>query len=87
MCAFLYKEYEVKSNRESGTGRSDILLCAKNSKRPNMILEFKYAKDESQNLEDLAGEAIEQIKEKKYDTGVDGGCIMLVWHIVGRWQR
>lgn len=72
MCAFLYKDYEVKSNRESGTGRSDILLCAKNPKRPNMILEFKYAKDESQNLEDLAGEAIEQIKEKKYDTGVDG---------------
>lgn len=72
MCAFLYKEYEVKSNRESGTGRSDILLYAKNERWPNMILEFKYTKDETQNLEDLAEKAIEQVREKKYDAGMEG---------------
>lgn len=71
-CAFLFKDYEVRSNRESGTGRSDILLYAKKPGKPHMILEFKYTKDESQNLEELAEDAIKQIKEKKYDAGMSG---------------
>ena len=37
-----------------------------------MILEFKYTKDESQNLAELAREAIKQIKEKKYAAGMKG---------------
>lgn len=71
-CAFLYKDYEVRSNRESGTGRCDILLYAKRPELPHMILEFKYTKDESQDLETLAEDAIKQIKEKKYDAGMRG---------------
>lgn len=72
MCAFMYQYYDVKSNRESGTGRSDILLFAKKPELPHMILEFKYTKDESQNLEELAEQAILQIKDKKYDTEMTG---------------
>lgn len=72
MCAFLQRDYEVKSNRESGNGRSDILLYAKNPGQPHMILEFKYTNNESQKLEELALEAAEQVKEKKYDTGMSG---------------
>lgn len=72
MCAFLYKDYEVKSNRESETGRSDILLYAKKPGAMHMILEFKYTRDETQNLEALAEEAIRQIKEKKYEAGMSG---------------
>lgn len=71
-CAFLFKDYEVRSNRESGTGRRDILLYAKKPGKPHMILEFKYTKEESQNLEELAEDAIKQIKEKKYDAGMSG---------------
>ena len=73
MCAFMYKDYEVKSNRESGMGRGDILLCAKNEKWPHMILEFKYTKDENESLDKLAREAVAQIKERKYDAGMSGG--------------
>lgn len=72
MCAFMYKNYEVRSNRESGNGRSDILLCAKKTNLPHMILEFKYTKDETQSLEALAQEAIEQIKVREYDAGMAG---------------
>lgn len=72
MCAFLYRYYDVRSNRESGNGRSDILLYAKSPELPHMILEFKYRKDESQNLAELAREAIKQIKEKKYAAGMKG---------------
>lgn len=72
MCAYLYGDYDVKSNRENGKGRSDVLLCAKKKKYPHMILEFKYTKDKSQNLQELAQSAVEQIKEKKYDVGMQG---------------
>ncbi len=72
MCAFMYRYYEVKSNREAGLGRSDLFLYAKKPELPHMILEFKYTKDESENLEELAQEAIDQIIDKKYDADMAG---------------
>lgn len=72
MCAFMYRHYEVKSNRETGLGRSDLFLYAKKAELPHMILEFKYTKNESENLENLAQEAIDQIKGKKYDADMEG---------------
>ena len=72
MCAFLRRDYEVKSNRESGLGRSDICLYAKHDRYPNLILEFKYTKDEKEDLSELAGEAIRQIREKQYDAEMKG---------------
>lgn len=72
MCAFMYQYYDVKSNRESGLGRSDIFIYAKNPKHPHMILEFKYTRDESQDLGELAQEAVDQIKKRKYDAEMTG---------------
>lgn len=72
MCAFMYRNYHVKSNRESGTGRSDILLYAKRPGQPHMVLEFKYTKDETQDLNSLAQDAVRQIKEKEYDAELTG---------------
>ena len=65
-CAFLRRDYDIKSNRESGSGRSDICLYAKHVRYPNLVLEFKYTKDEKEDLEGLAGEVLKQIKEKKH---------------------
>ena len=72
MCAFLRKDYDIKSNRETGEGRSDICLYAKHDRYPNLILEFKYTKDEKDDLEKLAEKALEQIKEKQYDAEMTG---------------
>lgn len=72
MCAFMQRHYEVSSNRENGGGRGDIVLRGRKPQYPGMILEFKYTKDESQDLEELALEAISQIKDKRYDAGMDG---------------
>ena len=72
MCAFLRRDYVVKSNRESGNGRSDICLYARHDRYPNLILEFKYTKDEKEDLDKLAKKAVEQIKEKKYDAEMTG---------------
>ena len=72
ICAFLEKDYIVKGNRESGQGRGDILLYAKKPGDANIVLEFKYTKDTSQELGELAGEAVNQIREKKYDAEMKG---------------
>ena len=77
MCAYLSGDCEVKSNRESGKGRSDIILKSKNGKYPNVIMEFKYTKDEKEDLHHLAKEAVRQVKEKKYDSGIKGK----VWYM------
>ena len=62
--------YEVKSNRESGYGRYDVMLIPKNNdKKYNaIIIEFKVfdSCDES-TLEDTAKSALRQIEEKNYD--------------------
>ena len=62
--------YEVKSNRESGYGRYDVMLIPKiDDKNYNaIILEFKVfdSYDES-GLEDTARSALRQIEEKNYD--------------------
>ena len=66
MCTFLTGEYDVESNRESGKGRSDIILKAKTGEKPNIVMEFKYIRDEKKDLRELAEEALEQIERKDY---------------------
>lgn len=62
--------YEIKSNRESGYGRYDVMLVPKGDDRKYnaIILEFKVfdSYDES-TLEDTAQSALRQIEEKNYD--------------------
>ncbi len=72
MCAFIQPSYKIDSNREHGMGRSDIMLYAKKPDSPHIIMEFKYAKNKKQNLEKLAQEAITQMKNRSYDTGLSG---------------
>ncbi|MDD3403480.1 MAG: AAA family ATPase [Hespellia sp.] len=72
MCSYLYGEYEVRSNRESGKGRSDILLKPLKPCNPEIVLEFKYTKDENEDLVVLAQQVLHQIKEKRYDAELEG---------------
>jgi len=75
MCVCLSNEYEIKSNREEGNGRCDIILKSKKNKA-SYVLEFKYTKD-NKGLEELANEAIQQIEEKKYDHELTGRIIYI----------
>ena len=68
MCAMLRKWYHIRSNRESGLGRFDVMLMPIEKSIPGYIFEFKYTKDEKEDLEILAEKALAQINEKKYDT-------------------
>ncbi len=60
------KRYIIKSNRESGKGRSDIVIRYPNSRGAAVILELKVAKNIRQ-LEEKCDEALRQIEDKEYD--------------------
>ena len=64
------KEYIVKSNRESGYGRYDVVLEPKDIKDIAVIMEYKVLNRRAGEkcLEDTAADALKQIEEKKYDT-------------------
>ena len=68
MLVGLKDKYFVKSNRESGYGRYDIMLEPKDKTKNSFIMEFKIAEDmEEESLEKLIEEAKKQIEEKKYE--------------------
>ena len=78
MCAWLSNEYEIKSNREAGKGRCDIILKAKKERLPSYVLEFKYLKEaDEKELEASARAAIEQIEGKRYDIELTGKVILV----------
>ena len=63
----LMDRYEIKSNRESGFGRYDVMLRPRNVKDKAIIMEFKVISPKKEkSLEETAQNALEQIKEKNY---------------------
>ena len=68
LCAVISNQYQIRSNRESGYGRYDIQLIPKNKEIPGFLFELKHAKKDTEDLQALAEEALNQIEMKKYDT-------------------
>ena len=62
-------DYMVKSNRESGYGRYDVVLEPKDAGDVAVIMEFKVFDERrgDKDLEDTAQSALRQIEEKKYE--------------------
>jgi len=82
MAAYLVPRFKVESNKERGTGRPDIAIYKKRHDDLNVIIEYKH--DEEGNVENNskhlfkdAKEALEQIKEKKYYTDMDGEVMLI----------
>ena len=60
--------YEVRSNRESGYGRYDVILIPRNLDRDAMILEFKVKRNgRKKRCRKRYKKALAQIEIKKYD--------------------
>ena len=69
LIALMDNQYKIKSNRESGDGRYDISLFPKTSKYPGIIMEFKWGSNlDSDILDKLAKDALDQIDTKRYDS-------------------
>lgn len=61
-----------------------LILKSKNEKKTSFVLEFKYLKEAKKDLEkaldDLSNNAIQQIKDNKYDYGLKVIYISLAHH-------
>jgi hypothetical protein len=65
----LAERYVIKSNRESGFGRYDVMMIPKDKDEKAFIFEFKVkdADDDEQTLDDTLKNALAQIEEKQYE--------------------
>lgn len=63
--------HEVKSNKESGYGRYDVMIVPKDISKPGIIIEFKKINTLSkETVEQGTLEALKQIEEKKYSSEI-----------------
>ncbi len=68
LIALMDNQYKIKSNRESGDGRYDISMIPREERYPGIIMELKWKKNLSaEALGGLAGEALDQIDDMRYD--------------------
>ena len=81
MCVSLAENYHVISNREEGKGRCDLIIQAKDEKRTSFVIEFKYLKEDKNNIKEeldrLSDDAIRQIRERNYDADLKGKVIYI----------
>ena len=68
MLVGLQETHIIKSNRESGHGRYDIMVKPKDKQKRAFIMEFKIADDAEENsMEKSIAAAFKQIEDKKYE--------------------
>lgn len=68
LLAELRDRYVLKSNRESGYGRYDVLLIPRDFAEQAYVLEFKvHDPEEEESLQETVQAALMQIQEKQYD--------------------
>lgn len=64
----LSERYYIRSNRQSGFGRYDVMMEPKNNFDDAIIIEFKvFNPRKDKSLENTAENALKQISEKNYD--------------------
>ena len=64
----LRDRYQIRSNRESGYGRYDVMLTPMREADDAIVIEFKvHEPDEEETLQDTVRVALDQITEKNYD--------------------
>ncbi len=66
MLVSLNSTHEIKSNRESGLGRYDVMVIPRDTGKLGVIIEFKTAK-EKETLEIAMTVALQQIEDKQYE--------------------
>lgn len=63
------EQYLIESNRETGTGRSDIFIKDVLHREIAVIMEFKVAKEEKE-LKKECQDGLDQIEKKQYEVGL-----------------
>ena len=80
-----FSAYEVRSNKESGNGRPDILVLDLPTKRA-AIIEIKTAKDRD-SMQEAAQTALAQIEEQDYALGLPSIITQVRKYGVAFWKK
>ena len=80
MMVWLSSRYTIRSNRESGYGRYDLMLKPNDRARSGIIIEFKCVYD-SEKPEHVLSQALKQIEEKRYTAELEEAGIKEVLKI------
>ena len=68
-----FRGYTVKSNRESGLGRPDILILERRRHKLAVIIEIKVA-ERFADMETKCDEALQQIEDRNYEAELVNDC-------------
>lgn len=64
----LRDDYQIKSNRESGYGRYDIMIIPNDKSKKGIVIEFKKVNEyNKESLAEAVETALKQIDQKKYE--------------------
>lgn len=66
LLASLEPHYEVRSNRESGDGRPDVLIKPRHAGKPGAVLELKAAQPGQKTIEKAIAEGLAQFAKNDY---------------------
>jgi hypothetical protein len=66
LLATLEPDYQVRSNRESGTGRPDVVIRPRVPGKPGVILELKVARPGKKTPKKALAEGLAQIRAHDY---------------------
>lgn len=83
MLVWMSGEYAIRSNRESGYGRYDLMLRPKSADRPGIVIEFKKVEEKEAPEETLA-RAMTQIEERRYATDLEAAGPSSGWRTTPR---
>jgi len=76
----LMDRYVIRSNRESGYGRYDVLMIPHNKEEPGFIFEFKKVNRPKEESEvEAMKSALNQIKDKQYATELRDLGVKPIW--------
>ncbi len=66
LLAVLEPGYQVRSNRESGEGRPDVMIRPMAPGKPGVVLELKVARTRKKTLAQAVSEGVAQLRENDY---------------------
>jgi hypothetical protein len=67
MLTWISNTHDIKSNRESGYGRYDIMITPHDTSKIGYVIEFKKTR-KNETIEEAVNSALQQIETKKYET-------------------
>ncbi len=78
LLAAMEPAYVVRSNRESGDGRPDVMIRPRDAGKPAAVLELKVARKGKRTAAAALREGLAQIRERRYEAELEAGGASVV---------